>query len=66
MLTELEREGARVRDLGDVWYEDPRKVRFLHDAHFNPVGHQRIGELLAPTIEEALRSHLRPSEVLEK
>lgn len=61
VLAELEREGVRVRDLGEVWYEDPRKVRFLHDAHFNPVGHQRVVEILAPEIEAALRSHLDPT-----
>ncbi|HEY8154716.1 MAG TPA: SGNH/GDSL hydrolase family protein [Myxococcota bacterium] len=66
VLAELEREGARIRDLGDVWYEDPKKVRFLHDAHFNPVGHQRVVEILAPTIEAALRSQIRPAEALEK
>jgi len=66
VVAELEREGVRVRDLVDVWYEDRQKVRFLHDAHFNPVGHQRVAEILAPTIEAALRSHLRPTEVLEQ
>jgi hypothetical protein len=29
VLAELEREGVRVRDLGEVWYQDPRKIRFL-------------------------------------
>lgn len=61
-LAELEGAGVRVRDLGEIWYEDPRKLRFLHDAHFNPVGHQRVAEILAPTIEAALRSQLAASE----
>jgi hypothetical protein len=61
-IGELEREGALVRDLGDVWYEEQLKVRFLHDSHFNPVGHQRVAEILAPTLEAALRARLRPTE----
>jgi hypothetical protein len=65
-LAELEREGVRVRDLGDVWYEDPRKFRHVHDAHFNRAGHQRVAEILAPAIETALRSHLRSSEAPEQ
>jgi hypothetical protein len=62
VLAELEREGARIRHLGDVWHEDPRKVRFLHDAHFNPAGHRWVAEILAPTIEAALRSRLEPAD----
>ena len=64
VLAELEREGARVRDLGDVWHEDPRKVRYLHDAHFNPVGHQRVAAILAPAIEAALRSQPTPIQAV--
>jgi lysophospholipase L1-like esterase len=65
VLAELEREGVRVRDLGDVWYEDPREFRHVHDAHFNAAGHQRVAEILAPAIESALRSHLHPTEAPE-
>lgn len=58
VLADLEREGVRIGDLAEVWDEDPRKLRYLHDAHFNPIGHQRVAALLAPTIEAALRSRL--------
>jgi hypothetical protein len=46
--------GARIHDLADVWREPVAEMRWKHDSHFDPEGHRRVAESLAPVLEEAL------------
>jgi hypothetical protein len=54
-LERLRAAGARVRDLGEVWSLPREQMRWQHDSHFNPEGHRRVAQILAPWLEEGLR-----------
>jgi hypothetical protein len=54
-LDALRAAGARVHDLGEVWHQPREEVRWRHDSHFNPEGHRRVAQILAPLLEAALR-----------
>jgi lysophospholipase L1-like esterase len=52
----VEAAGGTIVAVDPVFGDDPREVRFVHDGHWNALGHERAAELLAPVIEELLRS----------
>ena len=50
----LDRAGITVVDMSD--FADRTDLRWHHDGHFNPRGHQRVADTLAPVIESRLRA----------
>jgi hypothetical protein len=54
-----EREGARVAYIDDaIKGVDPMSVRFVNDAHWNELGHERIASLLVEPVAEVLRARM--------
>jgi hypothetical protein len=54
-LDAIARAGIVPIDISPI-ERDGVELRWHHDAHFNPEGHRRIAELLAPAIEARLRA----------
>ncbi len=52
----LSEAGIEVVSTQPIEGESKREVRFVHDSHFNPIGHQRVAALLTPIIEARLRA----------
>jgi hypothetical protein len=55
-LEALAEDDIPIVDVDPIAGEDITDVRFTHDAHWNTLGHQRLADLLAPILEERLRS----------
>jgi hypothetical protein len=55
-LERLRDSDIPIVEVDPIYGDDIRDVRFLHDAHWNTLGHQRLADLLAPILEERLRS----------
>jgi hypothetical protein len=52
----IERAGIPIVDLSD--FADRVDLRWHHDGHFNPRGHQQAADSLAPVIESRLRTRM--------